>query len=154
MRLRIGCADFVDDGSPFCYVVSSCTGSLPSFTYPSAHYVGCTVSPHHHPQSRRATIPYFQDQWHIPRARVPDAWGELGGRTNLTGIELIVVDDGVDIHHPDLRVHAYFAWKTNGDRVAQPAVSYDVDTTHGTACAGWPRRWRTTSTVLLRSCGM
>ena len=46
----------------------------------------------------------------------------------------MVVDDGVDVNHPDLNLNSYVAWNTDGDLVHQASVSADVE--HGTACAG------------------
>ena len=132
VRPRIGC--LVDPDGTYCYVRTTCAGSFASSAYPGAHYiVGCSAASPPPPAPAACTDPLFAQQWHLPRARVTDAWLEVPDRG--AGVDVVVVDDGVDLAHPDLSLAGgYYAWNANGERVSQAAVSADV--THGTAVAG------------------
>ena len=133
VRPRIGCEDFAADGVPYCYVVSACQASSPSSVFPGAYYLdGCVPPPPPPPASSACDDPYFPFQWHLVRSNVVKAWGS--SRPSLSGVSLVVVDDGVDLSHPDLDVAEYVAWDAAGNRVSQASVSVDVD--HGTAVAG------------------
>lgn len=134
VRPRIGCEAFLSGEPPYCYVVSSpCPGSAPSGSYPGAAYLNdCTYASPPPPAPAACSDPYFAQQWHHERARVTDAWGTH--RPVLSGVSLVVVDDGVDLAHPDLEVSEYVAWTEEGERVNQSSMSVDV--THGTAVSG------------------
>lgn len=142
VRPLVGCLSL--DSEVFCYVQrpSEC-GPLaqPSSAYPGAAYLDGCASPSPPPPARRACDdPLFPWQWHLPRSRVPTAWEESGrdeeeGRRGGAGdVFLVVVDDGVDLSHPDLHVEEFLAWTEEGVAVPQPSVSVDVR--HGTAVAG------------------
>jgi len=139
--LHQGCRDYYDTGTRYCYVVNStlCSASYASSAFPGAHYImDCVPAPSPPPASSACADPDYPAQWHHPAARIAAAWAWAGGgaaaRVDVGNVSLVVVDDGVDLAHPDLDVAEFIAWTTDGDAVAQPAVSVDV--THGTACAG------------------
>lgn len=152
VRPYVGCLNEGDD-SFYCYVRSPCLGAVASERFDGAAYVQNCAAPSPPPPAPSAcSDPYFPVQWHLPAARVPRAWEEsergrdfggggeeqAGVAPSATGVlfspSLVVVDDGVDLSHPDLRVDEYVAWTVDGTLVPQPAVSVDVE--HGTAVAG------------------
>jgi subtilisin family serine protease len=45
--------------------------------------------------------PLYERQWHLARAKFPEAWA----RTTGEGVIVAVIDSGVDPDHPDLRDH-------------------------------------------------
>lgn len=45
--------------------------------------------------------PEFDKQWHLPRARFPEAWNTTMGK----GVIVSVIDSGVDPNHPDLKAN-------------------------------------------------
>lgn len=58
-----------------------------------------------------STDPLFAQQWHLPAAKVPDAWDYLeslglppGGSRNVV---VAVIDSGVDYNHPDLAANMW-----------------------------------------------
>jgi subtilisin-like proprotein convertase family protein/subtilisin family serine protease len=86
---------------------------------------------------------YFGQQWHLRNTgqnggaagvdvNVTNVWDTRTG----TGIVIGIVDDGVEIAHPDLAAHANTAidWDYNGND-ANPAP-VNADDNHGTAVAG------------------
>lgn len=63
--------------------------------------------------------------WGINRIRAPEAWSISKGR----GVKVAVLDSGIDLSHPDLRV-------VGGVNQVEGARSYDDDRGHGTHVAG------------------
>lgn len=49
-------------------------------------------------QAPAATDPDYGQQWHLPRAKFPEAWATTRGQ----GVIVAVIDSGVDPQHPDL----------------------------------------------------
>jgi subtilisin family serine protease len=74
--------------------------------------------------------PYFKFQWHLRSIHAPEAWALSVGSDKIT---VAVIDDGVDLKHPDLKdklVKGYDFYE--GDDNPQP----DKKDAHGTCCAG------------------
>lgn len=71
--------------------------------------------------------PMFADQWGLQRMQVPRAWEIVRGDPSVT---VAVIDEGVELGHPDLDVHPQ-SWNASTD---MPDGSPSGD--HGTACAG------------------
>jgi subtilisin family serine protease/subtilisin-like proprotein convertase family protein len=98
----------------------------------------------HRPYASTPTDPYFTSQWYLEN-RDPTTADPLGVDLNVraawplslgSGVTIAIVDDGVDLDHPDLinaalnQSHQNFATRsTNGT----PRVSFHA---HGTAVAG------------------
>jgi subtilisin family serine protease len=88
---------------------------------------------------RAVTDPLFVNQWHLgpdQGIRMRAAWDVVTGK----GINIAVIDDGVDIAHEDLAANAYpiaggyhFNFNDGPDEDPSPV---EVDSNHGTACAG------------------
>ena len=71
--------------------------------------------------------PKFPDQWGVERIGVPRAWELVRGDPNVV---VAVIDEGVELAHPDLSVHPQ-SWNASTDMPdGSPTGS------HGTACAG------------------
>ena len=51
--------------------------------------------------AQAAGDPGYSQQWHLPRAKFPDAWGTTRGQ----GVIVAVIDSGVDPNHPDLKAN-------------------------------------------------
>lgn len=87
--------------------------------------------------------PFYDDQWGLENngqnvcgaAGTPDADANVDQAWSLAtgaGIRIAVIDDGVQLNHPDLPVvAAHDSWDNSGD--GGPQVSFDR---HGTSCAG------------------
>lgn len=129
---RCGCQDFLGEGSPFCYTQGYCPTSEFSLTFLGAKYRSCEVSPSPPPASFACLDPLFPDQWHHSYLRSTDAWSHTKG----AGSTIVVIDDGVQYRHPDLRVSVAdsYGWQfSTGSRIG----SADDDfARHGTASAG------------------
>ncbi|MDX1913099.1 MAG: S8 family serine peptidase [Saprospiraceae bacterium] len=92
-------------------------------------------------QERRFKSPPHPNQWHLGKTKIAgkiidnhinihNAWKTTRGK----GITIAVIDDGVDINHPEFSgriVHPYDATEGNED----PRPKADDDS-HGTSCAG------------------
>ena len=89
------------------------------------------VQKKHFKRARRMTEtdPLFYSQWHLQMVRAQDI-GSDGG-----GIQIAIVDDGVQHVHEDLRqnYNGQLSWDFNG-KDADPAPA--ANDGHGTACAG------------------
>ena len=74
---------------------------------------------------------YQNQQWHLAKANVIDAWSITRGDP---GINICILDDGIDVGHAELsgKVVAQFDFLDNTSDV-QPKRAGD---NHGTACAG------------------
>src|SRR3989344_7765614 len=73
--------------------------------------------------------PSFEQQaWYLDQIRVRDAWGTTTGATEVV---VAVIDDGIDMQHPDLITKI---WE-NTDEIAGNAIDDDgngyVDDTYG-----------------------
>ena len=98
-------------------------------------------------QSRRwlPNDPLFPQQWHLRNTSyvggvdvaVTNTWGTYRG----AGITVGVVDDGLQVAHPDLSANVNAAWSydfNNFDSDPTPSFDYGgfLDDGHGSACAG------------------
>ncbi|MBK9015144.1 MAG: S8 family serine peptidase [Saprospiraceae bacterium] len=91
---------------------------------------------------------FLADEWHLKNdgfipsgqyttkkgadAKIVDAWKRLDS-LGSTDIVIAVIDNGIDISHPDLKPKVYRPWDlwTQSDRLSDG----DPDFTHGTPCA-------------------
>ncbi|OYU44335.1 MAG: serine protease [Burkholderiales bacterium PBB4] len=89
--------------------------------------------------------PLFVDQWHLKNTgqvgrdgvagkpgedlRVGRAWNYATG----TGIQIAVVDDGLDVFHEDLQVVPGKSWDYRTNAYGDPS---STNSSHGTSCAG------------------
>ena len=71
--------------------------------------------------------PMFADQWGLQRIEVPRAWEIVRGDPSIT---VAVIDQGVELNHPDLDVHPQ-SWNASTDTPDGSPTG-----NHGTACAG------------------
>ena len=71
---------------------------------------------------------YFNRQWHLDAVRAPEAWAYTAGDPNII---VAVLDDGVDIDHPDLADNIW----TNPNEIPDNGIDDDnnglVDDVHG-----------------------
>jgi subtilisin family serine protease/uncharacterized protein YcbK (DUF882 family) len=74
---------------------------------------------------------YLPQQWHLPTAKVTDAWKVTKGSS---AIRIAIIDDGVDTKHDEFtgQIIAQYDFATNSED-ASPKTAGDK---HGTACAG------------------
>jgi thermitase len=71
--------------------------------------------------------PMFAQQWGLQRVGAPRGWEIMRG---VPGVTVAVIDEGVELGHPDLDVHPQ-SWNASTDTPdGSPTGS------HGTACAG------------------
>lgn len=89
--------------------------------------------------------PLFDRQWHLKNTGQSGAGGpaaKAGEDLNIgkawqlatgTGIQIAVVDDGLDIHHPDLNVAPGKSWDFRTNAYGDPSSSTG---SHGTSCGG------------------
>lgn len=89
--------------------------------------------------------PFFTSQWHLHNTGQSGAGGsaaKTGEDLNIgkawqlatgTGIQIAVVDDGLDIHHEDLNVVPGKSWDYRTNRYGDPSSS---SSSHGTSCGG------------------
>lgn len=71
--------------------------------------------------------PMFAQQWGLNRTNVPRAWTIVRGSPQVT---VAVIDEGVQLDHPDLNVHPK-SWNASTDTPDGSPTD-----NHGTACAG------------------
>ena len=91
------------------------------------------------PSALTPNDPLFASQWHLGNAthgiNVTGAWDTWQG----TGRNLLVIDDGVQLNHPDLSANAYSIASGNhfdfNGNDSDPSPS-GTSENHGTACAG------------------
>jgi len=134
---RCGCADHGANGQMYCYTEGACPEARESSTLPGTWWRECVVAGY-------PDDPFFHTAWHLRNvgqrgvAGVDTgafrAWG-LGytGR----GVTVAVVDDGMDLVHPDLVDRALPALGYNWN--AEPPnrdPSPSAWNSHGTAVAG------------------
>ena len=78
---RIGCRDFASDGTPYCYVVSPCSGALASSAYPGRITCSTASGPLRprrlHQRWAHARTPTSRFQWHHTAANNVQAWNSL-----------------------------------------------------------------------------
>lgn len=72
---------------------------------------------------------YFSSQWALPKMEVQEAWIYGTG----SGIKIAIIDEGVDLSHPDLTANILPGYDATGQGSAGAATNND---NHGTACAG------------------
>ena len=89
--------------------------------------------------------PLFVDQWHLKNTGQPGRdgiAGKVGEDINVgrawnyatgTGIQIAVIDDGLDIHHEDLKIVTGKSWDYRTNAYGDPSSS---SSSHGTSCAG------------------
>lgn len=88
--------------------------------------------------------PLFPDQWHLKNTGQAgrDAPGVSGEDINVSlawntatgkGIQIAIVDDGLDIHHEDLAVVAGKSWDYRVNAYGDPSSG---TSSHGTSCGG------------------
>ncbi len=76
--------------------------------------------------------PLFDQQWHLSRCRVTDAWASTTGNSMV----IAMVDTGIDVSHPDLAATIVPGYKC-ADRLAQADGGAITDINgHGTLTAG------------------
>lgn len=91
------------------------------------------------------TDPLFADQWHLKNTgqtgldridgkigedlNISQAWASATGK----GIQIAIIDDGLDIHHEDLNVVAGKSWNYITNTYGDPSSAIG---SHGTSCAG------------------
>lgn len=108
--------------------------------------------------------PLFPQQWHLENTgqdggtrhedvHAPGAWALVGG--GRAGVVIAIIDDGVDLSHPDLRANIWRnpnrgakdrhgrdfvndkdRWNPNPKVFKAPFDDTDLNDIHGTACAG------------------
>lgn len=89
--------------------------------------------------------PLFADQWHLKNTGQPGrdgVAGKVGEDLNVsrawnfatgTGIQIAVVDDGLDINHEDLNIVAGKSWDYRVNEYGDPSSTTG---SHGTSCGG------------------
>jgi subtilisin-like proprotein convertase family protein len=136
VRPILGCDTHGQLSPEWCYVRQTCLDSVASVAYPGAHWIECHHPPAPPPQPHACIDdPLYVSQWHQQRISSPAAWSLAQPNTPGFNVTVVVVDDGVQITHPDLRDNIgapNYAWNATGHRT--PHVK--VTSPHGTACAG------------------
>ena len=132
-RPYCGCEDWQLDGDPYCYTVGDCQESTASSLFVGARWRACAPAPSPPPSAQRCADPLFDDQWHHAMIQTTSAWQESTGAEST----VVVVDDGIDVGHADLRVDASssMGWSADG-QPTNDASPISADDAHGTACAG------------------
>lgn len=136
VRPMVGCRDFFDEGENWCYVVSTCPYSTPSVSFQGASWSVCSPLPPPPPAplscSEDPLEPYL---WHHRRSNLLKGWGEVAPSLPGEGVTVVVVDDGVEVVHPDIGAREgdlHFSWNSSGERNPHYRPTFP----HGTACAG------------------
>lgn len=75
--------------------------------------------------------PGYTSQYHLGKLKAPEAWDITKGNVSIT---VAIVDDAVEINHPDLAANVVPGWDVvdNDNNPTPPSLSYD----HGTHVAG------------------
>ena len=75
--------------------------------------------------------PSYSSQYHLGKLKAPEAWDITKGNVSIT---VAIVDDAVEINHPDLAENVVPGWDMvdNDNDPTPPSLSYD----HGTHVAG------------------
>ena len=71
--------------------------------------------------------PKFAQQWNLLRIKAPEAWQIVRANSSVV---VAVIDEGVELTHPDLDVHN-MSWNASNDTADGSPTG-----NHGTACAG------------------
>lgn len=132
VRPRCGCQDFNQDGYHFCYTVVDCPGAFESTGFPGAAYRPCLGPPPPPPSPQACTDPWFPRQWHLDVSNVASAWSITRGKN----AHVAVLDDGVQYHHPDLKVNASLSFGWDFETGVRTFTADDPMSQHGTATAG------------------
>lgn len=129
-----GCQDFVGLGYSYCYVAEDdgACALAGSTTFPGARYRACVGPPPPPPAANACTDPLFPHQWHLHRLRAAAAWSF--GRGN--GSSVVVVDDGIQYSHPDLRVDSSRSFGWDFETGMRLPTADSASASHGTAVAG------------------
>jgi subtilisin family serine protease/subtilisin-like proprotein convertase family protein len=118
------------------------------------------AEPNFFSEIKKASIPYFE-QWHLCNTgqhnglagedvKAKEAWGLTKGSPNIT---VAIIDDGVDLNHPDLKpniwtnpdssqpdVHGWNFFDNNDNpnpqKFTPPYYTLSGNDSHGTPCAG------------------
>lgn len=93
------------------------------FISPACHAVNCAPPV----EEYTPNDPMFADQWGLQRIGVPRAWQITRGSPDIT---VAVIDEGVQLNHPDLLLHPQ-SWNASNDTADGSPTG-----NHGTACAG------------------
>ncbi|MBA3653146.1 MAG: S8 family serine peptidase, partial [Actinobacteria bacterium] len=86
------------------------------------------------PEAHASNDSYFNEQWNLARANVPDAWG-----TSTGAIRVGVVDTGIDAGHPDISGHVVASagcQNASGGNASECTGSADDVVGHGTHVGG------------------
>lgn len=129
---RCGCNDFLNDGTSFCYVRGDCFEAAPSQTFPGALFKTCVPPPSPPPSDVACSDPSFTDQWFHQHVDSLDAWRETRGN----GTVVVIVDDGVQYRHPDLRIFEERSFGWEFETASRVSTANDDFSRHGTASAG------------------
>jgi hypothetical protein len=136
VRPILGCDAHGQLSPEWCYVRQTCLDSVASSAYPGAHWLECNHPPAPPPEPHACIDdPLYVTQWHQQHISSPSAWTLAQPETPGLNVTVVVVDDGVQIIHPDLRNNVgepNYAWNASGHRVPHAKVT----SPHGTACAG------------------
>lgn len=81
--------------------------------------------------------PQYPSQWHLPKMQCESAWDITRGE----GINLVVIDNGFDVNHPDLaslgNISGWYRGTPDGQQADFVQGTNGMpDEDHGTACAG------------------
>jgi len=131
-----GCERFKGADSAWCYTQGACADAEAATFFDAALLKrNCDRASPPPPQPGACTDPAFARQWHHALLRTSPAWAG-GARGN--GTTIVVLDDGVELDHPDLRVDRArsFGWSDDDGVRAPSAGAPRPDHRHGTACAG------------------
>lgn len=88
------------------------------------------------------TDPDFGDEWSLATSPIDFGITHVWSAFNTMGegVKIAIIDDGVDLQHPDLKDAILSFWDTTAPTPAgtahQPPYTLQPEANHGTACAG------------------